>query len=344
MAATNREGVDVIINSLTGELLEESWRCIREGGTMVELGKKDMLDRNNLPMEMFGRNASYRCFDMAHRHVSDQVISRLLKQLMPLVEQKIVTPIRPIKTFSFDDIPGAFRYMRGANHMGKIVITHGSSKDTKVSARPAPRSLSLRNDVSYLLVGGLRGLCGSLAVQLARKGAKHLIPLARSGYDDEMSQAAIESIQAEGCEVQLMVGDVSNIQDVRRVLQEAKYPVAGVIQGAMVLRDKIFTSMTIDEYHQAITCKLAGTWNLHQVTQEENLDLDFFSMLSSISGVVGQRGQANYAAANAFLDVFAAYRRTQLGLRATAIDLGAVEEVGYISRNSELLQIFDPTT
>lgn len=76
MRATNNEGVDVIINSLTGDLLEESWRCIREGGTMVELGKKDMLDRNYLPMEPFGRNASYRCFDMAHKHVSDTLIAR----------------------------------------------------------------------------------------------------------------------------------------------------------------------------------------------------------------------------------------------------------------------------
>ncbi|EKG16355.1 Beta-ketoacyl synthase [Macrophomina phaseolina MS6] len=344
MKATANEGVDVVINSLTGDLLEESWRCIREGGTMVELGKKDMLDRNYLSMEPFGRNASYRCFDMAHKHVSDQVIGRLLSQLMPLVEQKIVTPIRPIKTFPFDDIPAAFRYMRGANHTGKIVITHGDKKDSKVPLRPAPRTLSLRRDVSYLLVGGLKGLCGSLAVQLARRGAKHIIPLARSGYEDEMSQAAIESIRAEGCEVQLAIGDVSSIEDVRRVFRDAEYPIAGVIQGAMVLRDKIFTSMTVEEFHQAVTCKLVGTWNLHNAAQELGLELDFFSMLSSISGVVGQRGQANYAAANAFLDAFAAYRRDQLGQRTLSIDLGAVEEVGYISRNTELLQIFDPST
>jgi hypothetical protein len=101
--------------------------------------------------------------------------------------------------------------------------------------------------------------------------------------------------------------------------------------------------MTNKDYHDVITCKLAGTWNLHKAAMEANLNLDFFSMLSSISGVVGQKGQANYAAANAFLDAFASYRRS-LGLRANSIDLGAVEEVGYISRNSDLLQIFDPST
>ncbi|KAK8175661.1 putative PKS-like enzyme [Phyllosticta citrichinensis] len=283
IAATNNEGVDVIINSLTGELLEESWRCVREGGTMIELGKKDMLDRNYLSMAPFERNASYRCFDMAHRHVSDQ--HRLLKQLMPLVEDGTFKPITTITTFPFDDIPAAFRYMRSANHQGKIVISNGTRKDVKVMARPAP----------------------------------------------------------QGCEVQLMQGDVANIEDVRRVFKAANYPIAGVIQGAMVLRDKIYTTMTHRDFHDVIGCKVKGTWNLHHAALEEKLNLDFFSMLSSISGVVGQRGQANYAAANAFLDAFACYRR-RLGLQANSIDLGAVEEVGYISRNSDLLQIFDPST
>lgn len=109
------------------------------------------------------------------------------------------------------------------------------------------------------------------------------------------------------------------------------------------LQDKIFDSMTIDEFHQGATPKVAGTWNLHNVALEQGLDLDFFTMLSSISGVVGQRGQAQYAAANVFLDAFATYRRQVLGLRANSVDLGAVEDVGYVSRNTELLQIFDPT-
>ncbi|GME30251.1 polyketide synthase 2 [Neofusicoccum parvum] len=343
MAATNDEGVDVIINTLTGDLLEESWRCIREGGTFVELGKKDIVDRNYLAMQPFARNVSYHAFDMGHARVDAGFVARLFRMLMPLVEQRIVKPIVPVQVFPWDDISAAFHYMRCAKHLGKIVISSGSASDVQVKMRPAPRVLKLREDASYLLVGGLKGLCGSLAVQLARRGARHLVILARSGYQDPMSQAAIASVESEGCKVQLMVGDVSNMADVCRVFKEATPGIAGVIQGAMVLRDKIFTSMTIDEYHQAVSCKLAGTWNLHQAAQEAGQDLDFFSLLSSISGVVGQRGQANYAAANAFLDAFAAYRRAR-GLRATAIDLGAVEEVGYISRNTDLLQIFDPNT
>ena len=74
--ATNNEGIDVIINSLVGDLLEASWACIRDGGTMVELGKKDIIDRNYLPMEPFAKNVSYRSFDISHRCVPNSLRAR----------------------------------------------------------------------------------------------------------------------------------------------------------------------------------------------------------------------------------------------------------------------------
>lgn len=90
--------------------------------------------------------------------------------------------------------------------------------------------------------------------------------------------------------------------------------------------------MTLEEYHQAVGCKIQGTWNLHDAAEKLGLELDFFTMLSSISGVIGQRGQANYAAANVFLDSFAAYRRGR-GQAACSIDLGVIEDDGFIANN-----------
>lgn len=98
--------------------------------------------------------------------------------------------------------------------------------------------------------------------------------------------------------------------------------------------------MTIDEYHQALACKIQGTWNLHNAAKNLNLNLDFFTMLSSISGVVGQKGQANYAAGNAFLDSFASYRH-QLGQPACSIDLGVIEDVGYIHERDGMQKKLD---
>ena len=98
--------------------------------------------------------------------------------------------------------------------------------------------------------------------------------------------------------------------------------------------------MTIKEYHETIKSKVQGTWNLHNVALEKKLPLDFFTMLSSISGVVGQKGQANYAAANVFLDSFAVYRQ-KMGLAACCVDLGAIEDVGYMSEHSDLMVALD---
>ena len=93
--------------------------------------------------------------------------------------------------------------------------------------------------------------------------------------------------------------------------------------------------MTVEDFHETIRCKVQGTWNLHDIAIEKQLQLDFFTLLSSASGVIGQKSQANYAAGNVFLDSFAAYRHG-LGLAACSVDLGVVEDVGYISERASL--------
>ena len=93
--------------------------------------------------------------------------------------------------------------------------------------------------------------------------------------------------------------------------------------------------MTVEDFHETIRSKVQGTWNLHTTALSMNLSLDFFTLLSSISGIIGQKGQANYAAANVFLDSFAAYRR-KLDLPACSVDLGVIEDVGYISERQSI--------
>lgn len=234
--------------------------------------------------------------------------------------------------FPVDQVIPALSYIRRGQHVGKIVLSN-ADQDLKLPIQPALRKLELRPDVSYLIVGGLKGLCGSLAVHMARHGARHIIAMSRSGIDDEASARVIQNCASYGCEVKAAKGDVSDAGFVRSVFRSANpEQIAGVIQAAMVLRDKPYETMTHDDYHTAIKAKLEGTWNLHDAVQQEQPQrpLDFFTMLSSISGVVGNKGQANYAAANAFLDAFAFYRQG-LGLRAHTVDLGLIEDVGYVA-------------
>jgi hypothetical protein len=98
--------------------------------------------------------------------------------------------------------------------------------------------------------------------------------------------------------------------------------------------------MTVEEYHDAVQCKVRGSWNLHHTALEFGVELDFFTLLSSISGVIGQKGQTNYAGANAFLDAFATFRQQQ-GLKACSVDLGVIEDVGYMSEREGLVRRLD---
>lgn len=92
--------------------------------------------------------------------------------------------------------------------------------------------------------------------------------------------------------------------------------------------------MDYSGWHDVVTPKVAGAWNFHNALQTLSIQVDFFIMLSSTAGIIGNRGQAAYAAANTFLDSFAAFRRSN-GLPATSIDLTAVSDVGVLSEDSE---------
>ena len=87
---------------------------------------------------------------------------------------------------------------------------------TLIQIRPAIPQLTLPENRSILIIGGLKGLCGSLAVYLAKLGAKNLVAMGRSGYDDERSQSVLRDLKAEGCHIDLVRGDVSNTDDVRK--------------------------------------------------------------------------------------------------------------------------------
>ncbi|KAL9094794.1 MAG: hypothetical protein Q9165_003065 [Trypethelium subeluteriae] len=332
MRVTNGKGVDIVLNSLSGDMLDESWRCIAQEGNFIEIGKKDLVNRGSLSMEPFCRNASYRAVDMSLDNIPWPETQRLLRRIFKMIEDGIIKPIYPRKVYSFADIVDAFRDMRSGNHIGKIVISDG--------IQPAMPLLKLDPTAAYIIIGGLKGLCGSIAILLAQHGARHLVTMSRSDQTDERSQSVLFNLKSLGAQVQCVKGDVTVVEDVQRLFRSSTRPVKGIIQGAMVLRDKIFTSMTLSEWQQCIQCKVQGTWNLHNASLQYNSTLDFFLLLSSLSGIVGHLAQANYAAANAFLNSFALYRQ-KIGLRACSIDLGAIEDVGYLSERIELAERVD---
>jgi len=234
---TKGRGVDVILNSLIGELLDESWRLTADGGIMVEIGKRDIVDRNTLAMEPFDRNCSFRAVDLSYtKEISNELIGKLMVEIFDLVRGGHVGPIHPVTTYGFDKVIPALSYMRRGQHIGKIVISSGED-DVQLPIRPAVKKLELDSEAAYLIVGGLKGLCGSVAVHMARHGAREIIVMSRSGTNDEASARIIENCAAHGCKVTEAKGDAGDLDFVRGVFRNAQpKKIAGLIQGAMVLR------------------------------------------------------------------------------------------------------------
>jgi len=199
-----------------------------------------------------------------------------------------------------------------------------------------PRPL-FRANASYLLVGGLGGIGREVAFWMARNGARSLIFINRSGLSNDQSEKTVKELMERGVQVTIRACDISNGTHVERILHDFSHcaaPIRGIIQAAMVLKDVHIENMKMDDYLDVMGPKYYGTWNLHR-----NLptDLDFFLMLSSISGVIGNATQAAYASGCAFLDSFAAYRNS-LGLPAVSIDLGVITDVGYLAENKDLAE------
>lgn len=186
-----------------------------------------------------------------------------------------------------------------------------------------------------MLVGGLGGIGREVALWMARNGAKSLVFVNRSGLLKDQSQVTVRALVEKGVQVTVRACNICDETEVQRMLHDISYcvpPIRGIIQAAMVLRDVHIAHMELDDYIEVMGPKYSGTWNLHRNLP---MDLDFFLMLSSISGVIGNATQAAYAAGCAFMDSFAAYRRS-LGLPGVSLDLGTITDVGYLADNKDL--------
>lgn len=257
---------------------------------------------------------------------------------MEFLQKGLITPIWPLKVFDASATYEAFRYMQPGQHIGRIAVSvRDSPKNTKLAeVRDRPMQLQAQSSASYLLVGGLGGLGRSVSRWMVDHGARHLIYLSRSAGLNPSDDDIVKELASLGCRVQLVRGTVTSLADVTRAIRGAEKPVRGILQMTMVLRDANLLKMSWDEWNEATAPKVQGTWNLHNASILENLHLDFFVLFSSLSGIIGQPGQANYASANTFLDAFVQYRRS-IGLVASAVDIGAVGDIGYVSQDQELM-------
>jgi acyl transferase domain-containing protein/acyl carrier protein len=181
-------------------------------------------------------------------------------------------------------------------------------------------SVSISSESSYLITGGLGALGLRVAQWLVSKGACNLILTSR-GKSSQQSQKAISELEQLGAKVFVVQTDVANESQMQSLFAEIENlpSLAGIIHAAGVAGFQPFKELSNEDLQLVLRPKVKGTWILHQLTK--NLNLDFWVTFSSIASVWGSQKQAHYAAANQFLDTMAEYRNQQ-GLPALSINWG----------------------
>lgn len=337
MWVTKGNGVDVIVDLLGGdeETLRLCWNCIAPYGRFIELGEKDIASNSRLEMANFSKNTLFTSLDIFDLwKVRRSIVDKVWADVMDLVRSGAIQGPASVPVHQVTDIAAALTELD--NGTAKQVVLSAPA-GIVVKALPEDKSGELfRPDASYLLVGGLGGIGREVASWMIDHGAKNLLFANRSGLDRAESQEVVKDLKAKGATVAVYRCDASVESQVAEMAKKAAQempPIRGVIQAAMVLRDTLLEKLSVDDYNLVVQPKFQGTWNLHKYLPR---DMDFFTMLSSVSGIIGNATQSAYAAGNTFMDAFATFRNRQ-GLPAITLDLGAISGVGYLSENKELL-------
>jgi acyl transferase domain-containing protein/NADPH:quinone reductase-like Zn-dependent oxidoreductase/acyl carrier protein len=325
---TGGQGVDVVLNSLSGEAISRGLECLRPGGRFVELGKRDFYANTPLLLGPFRRNIAYFGVDVATLPVHmPEVAAEEFAELCRRVTDGRYRPL-PHQVYSADRITDAFRSLRHSKHMGKVVIELGDPVPVEQPVAP----VALAPTGSYLVTGGLGGLGAALAELMARQGARHLVLVGRRGSASPEAPALLARLADMGVQVRVVAADAGDRLAMRRVFSDADaagHPVRGVLHAAMVLDDAPLAELTADRIETVLHPKVRGADVLSELTWDR--DLDFFLVCSSLTALAGNLLQSSYVAANAYLEALVRRRRS-FGRPGTAMALGGVGETGFVVR------------
>ena len=322
LEATGGKGIDVVLNSLTGEgFIEASLACLANGGRFVELARLNIYSEEE--MAAARPDVGYWILKLDElKEYEPAVPGDALRRVMKRLSSGHIKPIIHSR-WPMSEAGPAMEFMRAAKHIGKIVM-----------ASSALASGRLREDRAYLVTGGLGGIGCVVAEWLAENGAGAIVLNGRRPPDAE-AEFMIETLKAKGAAVQVEIADVTDPTALDAMLERIESslpPLAGVIHSVGVLSDASLANQTWESFEAVLWPKVLGAWHLHRATAE--LDLDLFVLFSSVAGVLGNAGQANHAAANAFLDQLARHRRS-LGLPGQAIAWGAWSGLGEAEEQRE---------
>ncbi|WP_027501588.1 type I polyketide synthase [Rhodococcus sp. UNC363MFTsu5.1] len=320
---TGGEGVDVVLNSLTGAAQRAGLDLLRIGGRFVELGKKDIYADTRIGLFPFRRNISLHSVDLGV--LPYEQLGDILREVHELLASGTLTPT-PHTTSPLREASTAFRTLASGSHIGKLVLAVPQAGDGEVVVRPEDVPV-IRADGAYVVTGGLGGLGLILARWFAEEGAGRVILNGRSAPSIE-AQTTIDELRAAGADIEVVRGDIAasgTAEELVRAAAATGLPLRGVIHAAAVVDDAAITSVDDALLERVWAPKVWGALRLQEACA--NSDLDWWLGFSSASALVGFAGQASYASANALLDGLTVWRRRQ-GLPALSVNWGAWAEHG----------------
>ena len=239
MRLTKHKGIDVILNSLTGIAAQDSWQCIAEFGTFVEIGKLDIYQKAQVDMEPFDRNATFTSVDLvALARSRPGKLREIFAKTMALFENSIFRTVQPITTMAMTDIEGAFRLLQSRKHIGKVVLEAREDTTVKILSSKSV-SLRLNEAGTYVVAGGLGSIGQEMCRILASQGATHVLILSRSSPDPETRRRITKDLASLGTKTNIVacdICDMGKLKDVVQWCQKSLPPIRGVIQAAMVLQ------------------------------------------------------------------------------------------------------------
>lgn len=320
---TGGEGVDVVLNSLTGAAQRSGLDLLRIGGRFVELGKKDIYADNRIGLFPFRRNISLHSVDLGvlpYEHLGD-----ILREVHMLLASGALAPT-PYTAHPIREAATGFRTLASGGHIGKLVLSLPQEGSGEVVVRPEDVSV-VRPGGAYLVTGGLGGLGLILAQWLTAAGAGRVVLNGRS-VPSPRAQAVIDELRAAGADIEVVRGDIAaggTAMELVRAAGATGLPLRGVIHAAAVVEDAVITSVDDGLVDRVWAPKVRGALRLQEATRDS--ELDWWFGFSSASAMVGFAGQACYASANAMVDGLTTWRRGH-GLPALSVNWGAWAEHG----------------
>ncbi|HEX8053261.1 MAG TPA: SDR family NAD(P)-dependent oxidoreductase, partial [Thermoleophilaceae bacterium] len=309
LEATGGEGVDVVLDALAREFVDASLELLPRGGRFVEMGKADVRDPDEVARDHPG--VRYRAFDLIE--AGPERLQRMLGELVEMFDQGVLRHA-PIRTWDVRRGADAFRFLREARHIGKVVLTIPPAFDP---------------DGTVLVTGGTSGLGALVARHLAEHHhARRLLLVSRRGREADGVGTLVEELAALGCESTVAACDVADRDALAELIGSLEHPLTAVVHAAGVLDDGVVAALTPEQLDRVMRPKVDAAMNLHELTRDGTLS--DFVLFSSAAAVMGSPGQGNYAAANSFLDALAQHRHGQ-GLAASSLAWGLWADAGGMS-------------